>query len=91
MNACEDKKHFEINLKTPIDKIQLNTKLDVNLKPLTDKIIDSATYSFQNQSGKVDNQFQIDLNNVLLGKHKLKSKFTLKMKLLTFKRHQSLQ
>lgn len=73
-NACKDKKHFEINLETPADKIQLNTKLDVSLKPLTDKTIDSATYSFQDQSGKVESQFQINLNNVLLGNHKLQVK-----------------
>ena len=71
LNACEDKKHFKLDFKTPANELKLNGTLEVNIKPLTDKIIDSATYTFQNKSAKVDNQIRLDLKNVLLGKHKL--------------------
>mgnify|MGYP005854505783 CR=1 FL=1 len=74
LNACEDKKHFKLNFKTPANELKLNGNLDLIIKPLTDKNIDSAAYQLQDKSGSVDNRIQLDLKNVLLGKHQLRVK-----------------
>ena len=74
LNACEEKQHFKLDFKTPSNELKLNDKLNVIIKPLTNKTIDSSTYTFQNKLGKVDNEIQIDLNDILLGEHQLKVK-----------------
>lgn len=71
LNSCEDKKQFKLDFKTPAEDLKLNATLDVNITPLTDKTIDSVTYQFQDKTGKVQNRIQLDLNDVLLGKHQL--------------------
>ncbi len=74
LNSCEDKKHFKLQFQQSADKLKLNTSLNVSIEALTGKTIDSATFQFQNIKGRAQNQIKIELNNVLLGNHKLNVK-----------------
>lgn len=74
LTSCQDKKHFKIDFKTPPDKLELNQTLEFEVTPLTDKPIDSVAFLFQGKSGKSSKQVELDLKDVMLGKHPLELK-----------------
>lgn len=74
LNSCNDKKHFKLDFKVPTDNLKLSQNLEVEVIPLTGKIIDSIVFQFQDIAGVTSKQIAFPLKNLLLGKHNLQLK-----------------